>query len=68
MQEELPSSEPSRKEFITLLWQRANDESLANHPSTIRYVQLLAKYMGWDKPQSVDQDVQVTITLGGDAN
>ena len=68
MQEELPPSQPSRNEFIALLWKRANDESLAYHPSTLRYFQLLAKYMGWDKPESVDQDVQVTITLGGDAN
>ena len=64
MQEELPSSDPSRKEFITLLWQRANDESLAHHPSTIRYVQLLAKYMGWDKPQTDERRTKVVFTLG----
>jgi hypothetical protein len=68
MQEELPPSQPSRNEFIALLWKRANDESLAYHPSTLRYFQLLAKYMGWDKPQIDDRPIKLTFTLGEDIN
>ena len=68
MQEELSPSQPSRNEFIALLWKRANDESLAYHPSTLRYFQLLAKYMGWDKPEFVKKPTKVIFTLGEDIN
>ena len=68
MQEDLPSTLPTREEFMALLWERASDKALARHPSTIRYVEMFAKYKGWDKPDPHQRQSRVVFEIGGDVN
>jgi hypothetical protein len=63
--QEVSSSLPTRNEFMALLWRRASDESLAHHPSTLKYFKLLAEYMGWDNPENIDSEMVVVMKIGG---
>jgi|GEM_PF-2144286 len=66
MQKDVSPMLPTRKEFMRILWERANDEALAHHPSSLRCLEMYAKYNGWDKPESVDwnKDTEIVVQIG----
>lgn len=66
MQKDVPPTLPTREEFMRILWERANDEALAHHPSSLRCLEMYAKYNGWDKPESVDwnKDTEIVVQIG----
>jgi len=68
MDEDLQLSQPTRDEFMGLLWDRATDPSLSHLPITLRYMQMYAKYNGWEKPVVGGKKTRVIFTLGEDAD
>lgn len=58
------NSLPTREEFMLLLWERICDESLSHHPSTRTYMEMLAKYHGWDDPKSQELDKDIVVRIG----
>ena len=58
------SPKPTRDEFMAILWERINDESLSHHNSTLRYMEMFAKYNGWDKHDSLTENMNITFRIG----
>ena len=68
MDEELPEKPPTptRVEFMALLWERIQDDGLRHHPTMPRYMEMFAKYNGWDKPDAFDwnRDTEIIVKIG----
>jgi len=64
MQKDVPPMLPTREEFMRILWERANDEALAHHLSSLRCLEMYAKYNGWDKPEPLNRKVKYTVRIG----
>jgi hypothetical protein len=54
----------NRANFTRILWERFNDPSMAHHPTTIRYGQMLAMSMKWDEPDPMNGKTRILINIG----
>lgn len=54
----------NRENFTRILWERFNDPSMAHHPTTIRYGQMLAVSMKWDQPDPMQGQVELSVVIG----
>lgn len=48
---------------MALLWERIKDDSLSYHASTRRYMEMFAKYNGWDDPEAFERNKETKITF-----
>ena len=51
---------------MSILWERATNKAFSHHPSAISYMEMFAKYNGWNDPKSFEdkQNVKLTVKLG----
>jgi hypothetical protein len=54
----------NRANFTRILWERFSDPSMSHHGATLRYGEMLARSMEWDKADPMKGKTRITIKLG----